>query len=110
MLLLSAPLSAWSRPVNMMDGFPAAQVIVGHTNAQYVVRFDGPVDHHASRLTITQRDRMVESLTPRLDAAPEVLLAFEPRLPAGEDESHWSAKAMPDGDFSDGSIRFTIAG
>jgi hypothetical protein len=53
---------------------------------------------------------MVESLTPRLDAAPEVLLAFEPRLPAGEDESHWSAKAMPDGDFSDGSIRFTIAG
>jgi len=106
-LLVSAP-GAWCRTVNMMESLPAGQAIVDHNNAQYVVRFDGPVDHRGSQLVITQGDKIVRRLRPLLDAAPEVLFASGPRLPAGDYQLNWSAKSMPDGDFTNGSIRFTV--
>jgi len=99
---------AWCRPLQMVESLPAAQVIVDRNNAQYVVRFDGPVDHRASRLVIMRGDRVIKKLTPLLDAAPEVLFASGPRLPLGDYQLNWSAKSMPDGDFTDGSIRFTV--
>jgi methionine-rich copper-binding protein CopC len=107
LLLISTPC-AWCRTMQMVESLPVAQAIVDHNNAQYVVRFDGPVDHRASRLVITQGDRVVRKLTPLLDAAPQVLFASGPRLPAGDYQLNWSAKSMPDGEFTDGSIRFTV--
>jgi methionine-rich copper-binding protein CopC len=107
LLLISTPC-AWCRTMQMVGSLPVAQAIVDHNNAQYVVRFDGPVDHRASHLVITQGDRVVRKLTPLLDAAPEVLFASGPRLPAGDYQLNWSAKSMPDGDVTDGSIRFTV--
>jgi methionine-rich copper-binding protein CopC len=107
-LLLASWHGAWPRPLHMIDCFPAAQAIVDRNNAQYIVRFDAPVDHRASRLVITQGGRIVRNLTPLLDAAPDVLFASEPRLPAGDYQLHWSAKSMPGGDFTDGSIPFTV--
>jgi methionine-rich copper-binding protein CopC len=106
--LLLLAHGAWSRPMQMTDSFPAAQAIVDGNNAQYVVRFDGPVDHRASHLVITQGDRVVRNLTPLLDAAPNVLFASGPRLPAGDYQLRWSAKSMPDGDSTDGSIPFSV--
>jgi methionine-rich copper-binding protein CopC len=107
MLLMSTP-GAWCRTMQLTGSLPAAQAIVDHNNAQYVVRFDGPVDHRASRLVITQRNRVVRTLRPLLDAAPEVLFASGPRLSPGDYRLNWSAKSMPDGDFTDGSIPFTV--
>jgi methionine-rich copper-binding protein CopC len=92
----------------MMETSPAAQAIVDGNHARYVVRFDGPVDHRGSRMEITQGDHVVRTLTPLLNAAPEVLFASSPRLPAGVYQLHWSAKSLPDGDFTDGFIEFTI--
>ena len=106
--ILLSPHAAWCRPMNMIESLPAARAIVDHNNAQYVVRFDGPVDHRGSRLLITRGDRVVRKLRPLLDSAPEVLFASGPRLPAGDYQLHWSAKSMPDGDFTDGSIGFTV--
>jgi methionine-rich copper-binding protein CopC len=98
---------AWSRPMHMMESFPAAQAIVDGNNLQYVVRFDGLVDHQASRMWITQGDRVVRTLTPLLNSAPTVLFASSSRLPPGNYQMHWSARSMPDGDPTDGSIEFT---
>ncbi len=95
--------------MQMVESLPAAQTIVDHNNAQYVVRFDGPIDHRASRLLIMRGDRVIRNLRPLLDAAPEVLFASGPRLPAGDYKLIWSAKSLPDGDFTDGSIGFTVA-
>ena len=92
----------------MMESRPSAETIVDRNNAQYVVRFDGPVDHRASRLVITQGNRVVRNLRPLLDSAPEVLFASGPRLPAGDYQLFWSARSMPDGDTTDGSIHFTV--
>jgi methionine-rich copper-binding protein CopC len=107
-LMLMSPCGAWSRPLKLLESLPAAEAIVDHDNAQYVVRFDGPVDHRASRLIITQNGRVVRDLRPSLDAAPEVLFAQGTRLPLGDYQLVWSAKSTPDGDYTDGSIHFKV--
>ena len=108
--LLISTTGGWCRPVQMTESLPSAEAIVDHNNAQYVVRFrDGPVDHRGSRLVIRQGDRLVKKLTPLLDSAPEVLFASGTRLPAGEYQLDWSAKSLPDGDFTNGSIHFKVS-
>jgi methionine-rich copper-binding protein CopC len=108
LMLLVASRGASGRPMQMLETLPAAQTIVDRNHAQYVVRFDGPVDHRASRLVITQGGKVVRTLTPLLDAAPDVLFASGTRLPSGDYQLNWSAKSMPDGDFTNGSIQFTV--
>jgi hypothetical protein len=107
-LLLVSPPGAWSRPVRMTECFPAAQAIVDGNNVQYIVRFDGLVDHEASRMWITTGARVARTLTPNLNSAPEVLFASSPRLPPGNYQLHWSAKSVPDPDLTDGSVDFAV--
>jgi hypothetical protein len=107
-LLLVSPPGAWSRPMRMVESFPAAQAIVDGNNAEYVVRFDGLVDHEASRMWITKGARVARTLTPNLNSAPEVLFASSPRLPPGSYQLHRSAKSVPDPDLTDGSIEFSV--
>ena len=82
---------------------PAVETIVDGHNAQYVVRFDGWVDHAASRMDITENGKVVEPLVPTLDSEPDVLAASASELASGRYQLHWHAKSIPDGDFSDGS-------
>ena len=107
MLLLWLP-AASARPMHMVESYPAADAIVDGRNAQYFVRFDGPVDHRGAHLVIIRDGKTVETLDALLDSAPEVLFASAPRLPAGTYELHWSARSMPDGETTEGSYRFTV--
>lgn len=100
---------AEARPLHVRDSFPAAEAIVDGRNAQYVVRFDGWVDHGASQMDITENGKIVEPLVPTGDSEPDVLAASATALPPGRYQLHWHAKSVPDGDFSDGSIPFTVA-
>ena len=61
---------AEARPLNVRDSFPAAEAIVDGRNAQYVVRFDGWVDHGASQMDITENGKVVEPLVPTETASP----------------------------------------
>lgn len=99
---------AVARPMHMMESHPAAGAVVDGRNAQYFVRFDAPVDHRNSRLFITNAGRLVQTLHPLLSAAPEVLFASAEALAPGDYELHWAAKSMPDADFTDGSVAFTV--
>jgi methionine-rich copper-binding protein CopC len=100
---------AEARPLKLIDSTPAAETIVDGRNAQYVVRFDGWVDHAASRMDITENGKVVEPLVPTRDSEPDVLAASAPALAPGRYQLHWHAKSIPDGDFSDGFIPFTVA-
>lgn len=100
---------AEARPLHVRDSTPAAETIVDGRNAQYVVRFDGWVDHAASRMDITENGKVVEPLVPTLDSEADVLAASAPELSPGRYQLHWHAKSIPDGDFSDGVIPFTVA-
>jgi hypothetical protein len=57
-------------------------------NAQYVVRFDGWVDHAASRMDITENGKVVEPLVPTLDSEPDVLAASASELAPGRYQLH----------------------
>ena len=100
---------AKARPLHVRDSSPAAEAIVDGLNAQYVVRFDGWVDHGASQMDITENGKIVEPLVPTRDSEPDVLAASAAALPPGRYQLHWHARSVPDGDFSDGFIPFTVA-
>jgi methionine-rich copper-binding protein CopC len=106
MLMVNGPAEA--RPLHVRDSFPLAEAILDGRNAQYVIRFDGLVDHAASRIDITSNNQVVETLVAVGDSAPEVLAASAPALAPGRYQLHWHAKSVPDGDFSDGFIPFTV--
>ena len=95
--------SAEARPLHVRDSTPAAETIVDGRNAQYVVRFDGWVDHAASRMDITENGKVVEPLVPTLDSEADVLAATAPELSLGRYQLHWHAKSIPDGMSRTGS-------
>ena len=77
-LLMMSITSASARPMHVLASTPAAEAIMHGRNAQYVVRFDGPVDHEQSRLEILRDGHVVERLNPVLDSAADVLFASAP--------------------------------
>jgi methionine-rich copper-binding protein CopC len=98
-----------ARPLNVRESYPGTMLIVDGRNAQYIIRFDGWIDHAASQLDITANGKIVETLVPAGDSEPDVLAASSPLLEAGSYQLHWHVKSAADGDFSDGSIPFTVA-
>ena len=78
-------------------------------NAQYSVRFDGPVDHRQSIIQIFDaRGQAVRTLRPRLDSAPDVLFASGPGLPEGDYQLRWIVRSLPDGEVTSGTVPFTV--
>ena len=98
MLLLISTASAQARPMRAMASTPAAETIMHGRNAQYVVRFDGPVDHTQSRLVILHEGHVVQVLRPLLDSAADVLFASAPAPEPGRYVLHWIVKSVPDQD------------
>lgn len=108
-----APLALWpgfaaARQLCVRESRPAAEAIIRGRHAEYVIYFDGPVDHAASRLQITQAGRLVQVLNPLLDSAIDVLFASGEAPPAGRYRLHWEARSI-EGDVSLGDIPFSVA-
>jgi len=106
--MLASPVVAAARPVQMTASTPKAEAIVHGDHAQYVVRFDGPVNHFASRLELTQDGKVVMTLRPLQDSAVDVLFASGTVPAAGSYVLHWTAVSA-DGDTSSGDIPFTVS-
>jgi methionine-rich copper-binding protein CopC len=107
-LALPSARDAAAQARRVVHTYPSAETLIDGRNEQFLVRFDGPIDHAGSRLEIVQAGRVVRTLTPSLRAAPEVLAASGPALPPGEYELRWSARARPGAEAVTGSIRFAI--
>jgi len=103
------PSLALARAMLITASFPSAQQVVDTQNAHYSVRFDGPVDHRQSSMSITGTDgKLVGTLHPLLDSATDVLFATGLRLPAGDYQLHFSVRSVPDGEVSSGYVPFTV--
>jgi len=102
-------VAARARPMHVMVSTPGSGVVMQGRVEEFVVRFDGPVNHEASRLVITRGGQVVASPRPLLDSAPEVLFGRAPALPAGQYVLHWSVRSMAEGDTSEGDIPFSVA-
>lgn len=111
--LLSTPLlatvaRAQGEFIAIVDSNPRAQAVIGEPGSNFYVRFDRPIDHEHSSLSIWQGDRLVERLAPRLDSAPEVLFARAPTLPNGVYRLHWAVRTMAGVKVLQGDIAFTV--
>jgi methionine-rich copper-binding protein CopC len=96
-----------ARTLHMMQSSPTAETIIQGNHAQYVVRFDGPVNHYASRLEITQGGNVVQTLNPLQDSAVDVLFASGAVPKPGSYMLHWEAVSA-EGDTSKGDIPFQV--
>lgn len=105
-LLLMGSVEA--RPLHVVGTPPGPQIYLTGSNAQYIVRFDGPVDHRSSVLFITRGTVVVETLPPSHSAEANVLAAAAPRLPAGDYMLHWVVRSLPDGEETDGASPFSM--
>jgi methionine-rich copper-binding protein CopC len=104
-IAFSAP--AWAQ-VQVMDSQPKAQAVIGEPGSAFYVRFDRPIDHIHSSLSIWRDGQLVEHLQPRLESAPEVLFARAPTLPPGEYMLRWAVRTMQDVKVIQGDIPFTV--
>ena len=105
---LAFSASAAAQDVQVMDSAPKAQAVIGEPGSSFFVRFDRPIDHVHSNLSIWRDGRRVEQLQPRLQSLPDVLFARAPTLPPGEYLLRWTVRTMEGVKVIQGDIPFTI--
>jgi methionine-rich copper-binding protein CopC len=105
---LAFSASASAQDVQVMDSAPKAEAVIGEPGSSFFVRFDRPIDHIHSNLSIWRDGRRVEQLQPRLQSSPDVLFARAPTLPPGEYLLRWTVRTMEGVKVIQGDIPFTI--
>ena len=100
--------SAAAQDVQVMASAPKAQAVIGEPGSSFFVRFDRPIDHIHSNLSIWRDGRRVEQLQPRLQSSPDVLFARAPTLPPGEYLLRWTVRTMDGVKVIQGDIPFTV--
>jgi methionine-rich copper-binding protein CopC len=107
--LLCMASGAWAQDLHVMASNPAASAVIESRSSEFFVRFDRPVDHLHSLLTISRDGKVVETLHPRDDSAASVLFARAPTLTPGGYTLHWSVRLMTGSDVAQGDIPFTVS-
>jgi methionine-rich copper-binding protein CopC len=102
------PALAWAQDIQVLDSAPKAKAVIGEPGSAFYVRFDRPIDHIHSSLSIWRDGRVVERLQPRFQSAPDVLFARAPTLPPGEYMLRWTVRTMEGVKVIEGDIPFTI--
>ena len=100
---------AQTTDVHVVESAPKAHARIGRRSSAFFVRFDRPVDHRKSTLTIKQGDKVIERLQPRLESAPEVLFAEAPTLPPGDYTLHWAVITLQGEKTVSGDIPFQVS-
>jgi methionine-rich copper-binding protein CopC len=108
LLALGLGKPAMAQDVSVLDSAPKAKAVIGEPSSEFFVRFDRPIDHIHSRLSIWRDGQLVEHLQPRLQSAPEVLFARAPTLPPGQYMLRWTVRTMEGVKVTDGDIPFTV--
>ena len=107
-IFLAAAGYARAEPPRLRESLPAADAVITGKHASYRVRFDAPVDHAASRMTILRDGKVTQTLRPLLDSAVDVLFAEAEAPPPGRYVLHWEARS-PAGEVGSGDVPFSVA-
>jgi methionine-rich copper-binding protein CopC len=97
-----------AHPLHVLSSVPAAETVIDGRNTQYVLQFDGQIDHRTSSMEVISNGKVVEALVSLRGSEPSTLVASGPSLRSGRYQLHWRAKSVPDGDVSEGFVPFTI--
>lgn len=105
---LACAQPAWAAAPRVKELVPAQRAVIHGRHIQFVIRFDGPVNHEDAVMQVMQGGRVVETLRPLMDSATDVLFAGGEVPAAGHYHLHWKAHA-PDGTPATGDIPFSVA-
>src|SRR5262245_23781751 len=105
---MALPATALAQDLQVMDSAPKAQAVIGEPGSSFYVRFDRPIDHIHSNLSIWRDTKLVETLQPRLQSEPNVLFARAPTLAPGEYFLRWTVRTMEGVKVVQGDIPFTV--
>ena len=110
LLLLLVPVHVGAaEPMRVLEVSPSARAVMDGNRQEFAVRFDAPVDHAGSRLTILNEDgQPVRTLAPRLGASPDTLYAIAGGLPPGAYRLRWEARSRRDGGMTEGTLDFRV--
>lgn len=106
--LMGTSLAASAQELRVTQSAPATGEVIDGAGVGVSVRFDRPVDHVRSGLAITRDGEVVETLRPRLKAAPNVLFARTSTLEPGNYILRWSVRSPAGDDIGQGDIPFTV--
>ena len=96
----------WARSMTVVESYPMVnQIMEGKADA-FSIRFDGPINHASSRMTLVT-PKGIRPLHARLDSEPNTLFTNVGALPPGSYELRWEAQAK-DGEVTKGIIPFTV--
>jgi len=93
--------------MSLMESYPAVNEIMDGSATSFALRFDGPVDHQRARFTLIG-PMGTRTLRARLNSEPNTLFTAIGKLPPGDYELDWQARA-PSGEISEGRIPFHVA-
>ena len=93
--------------MSVVESYPMVNQIMDGTATSFSIRFDGPIDHVASHLTLVTPSG-TRPLHARLDSEPNTLFSAVGALPPGSYELQWEARSMS-GDVSKGTIPFKVS-
>ncbi|HEY6979983.1 copper resistance protein CopC [Reyranella sp.] len=106
---LAVQSEARAQGLRVVETGPAKDATIDAQSTGFFVRFDKPVDHVRSTLLIKRGAEVVQTLHPRLNAAPEVLFARSAALEPGDYTLHWMVNALNGGDVLQGESAFSVA-
>ena len=106
---LALPTEVRAQSMRVVETSPAANATIDNRPTGFYVRFDRPVDHVRSTLIIERGREVLQTLHPRLNAAPEVLFAQAPALEPGDYTFAWVVAKLNGGDVERGKVAFSVA-
>jgi hypothetical protein len=106
--LLCMPSDAWSQVVHPVVRTAVTSVMIEDRSIGFFVHFSMPVDHPHSSLAIVRDGKVMATLHPRLEAAPNVLYARAPTPPAGDYTLHWIVRPAAGMTLAEGDVPFTV--
>jgi hypothetical protein len=83
-------------------------VTINERTTELLVRFDRPISHSLSSLSLIRDGKIVATPHPRLEAAPNVLFARIPTPATGNYTVRWTVCPEGTNDRYDGEFAFTI--
>jgi hypothetical protein len=83
-------------------------VTIGEHGTEIVIKFDRPISHERSSLLLLLDGKIVQTIRPRLQAAPNVLFARIATPARGNYLLRWTVCPQGNNDRYDGDLTFTI--
>jgi hypothetical protein len=106
--LLGLQVSVQAAELGASGPIRMESVTIGERSTEIFVRFDRPISHERSSLLLLLNGKTVETIHPRLEAAPNVLFARIVTPARGNYVLRWTICPQGSNDRYDGEFPFTI--